>query len=145
LPWVNQRLSPFNDCGNPRGVFFRVILPCWHTGTFVDSKTIYFVYAHNVINGYSRVFKEPNYFRCWAPSAKAFDDRGSSIILHTWFQHLGYFENMTTRSIRLSRTPTTSGHNIAKNLNLNLFGFWWRILYIIVQHLYIQTAVSLHI
>jgi len=31
----NQRLTPFNDCGDPRGVFFRVILPHWYTGTFV--------------------------------------------------------------------------------------------------------------
>jgi len=43
----------------------------------------------------SGILKEPNYFRCWALSAKAFDDRGSSIILRAWFQHRSHFENMT--------------------------------------------------
>jgi len=31
----HPRLSPFNDCGNPHGAFFRVTLPRWYTGTFV--------------------------------------------------------------------------------------------------------------
>jgi len=35
-----------------------------------------------------------NYFCYWALSAKTFDDR-SSIILCTWIQHRGHFENMT--------------------------------------------------
>ena len=53
------------------------------------------IFCHNVINGWSRVFKEPNYFRCWVPSAKAFRNRGYSIYYtpHTWFQY--HFENMT--------------------------------------------------
>jgi len=80
-----------------------------------------------LISGIQRIIS--NYLGCWAPSAKAFDDRGSSIILRTWFQHRSHFENMTTRSIRLSQTPTISGEDTIKNVNLNLFRFWWHTLY----------------
>jgi len=34
-------------------------------------------------------------FRCWAPSAKAFDDAAFLSTLRTWFQYRGHIENMT--------------------------------------------------
>jgi len=46
-------LSPFNDW-DPRG-HFRVTLPHWHIGIFVGTAK---VFCHNVINGWSGIFKE---------------------------------------------------------------------------------------
>jgi len=62
-------------------------------GILESSLDCFAIFCHNVINNWSRVSKEPNYFRCWAPSAKAFDDRGFSIILRIWFQHRSHLEN----------------------------------------------------
>jgi len=82
LCYPNQRLSLFNNCG----AFFRVTLFRWHTRWTVLKR----IFCHNVINDW--VSQDPNYFCCWAPSAKAFDDRGTSIlgsniaaILRIWY------------------------------------------------------------
>ena len=85
---------------------FAVLLSDLSSMAFLCSKTVYF--CHNVINDWSRIFKEPNYFRCWAPSAKVFHERGSPIILRTWFQHHAILRIWRfIRNIRLSWTPTT--------------------------------------
>ena len=63
--------------------FFRATLPSWNFHS-----TVLKPYILPQCHKWSRISKESNYFRCWAPSAKTFDDRGSSIICI-------YFENMT--------------------------------------------------
>jgi len=112
-PGSSEILSPFNDCGDPRDAFFLEWL--FLAGTFwnlrrtvLKSYILPLIYLYFVISDWSSVSKESNYFRCWAPSVKAFDNRGSSIILSfniaavlTIWQYTVY--------IRLSRTSTTSG------------------------------------
>ena len=64
------KISPFNDCESPRDAFFRVTLPRWHTGTFVELKLYILPQRHKqLISG----IQKTELFPCWAPSAKAFD------------------------------------------------------------------------
>jgi len=35
-------LEPFNEFSGPRGAFYRVTLPRWHTGSLNYSKAVYF-------------------------------------------------------------------------------------------------------
>jgi len=95
LPWLiqNQRLSSFNNCGGPRDAFFRVTLPRWHTRTFELWIVLSYIFCHNVnklISGIQRI----EIFPLLSAQREGLR-RDSSIILRTWFQHRGHFENMT--------------------------------------------------
>jgi len=82
----------------------------------------------------SRVPEEPNNYSLQTPSAKAFDYCRSSVSLHTQSYLFGYFEvihayykHVTCPNINNDLPPKS---NEAGNFNLNLFGFWWQVLYI---------------
>jgi len=134
--WVFQRLR--ESLHSFEWLFFVGILE----PSLDCSKVVYFatkshIFCH-IINGWSRVSKEPNYFHYWALSAKVFDDRGSSIIVGFALDfNIGAILRiwLFTRSIRLFRTPTTSGgDNITENLKWNLFGFEWRLYILNIQY-----------
>jgi len=90
LDLSNLTLEPFKRLWGSS----RCVPSSEHTGVFIGLLRSSIFY-HNVINGWFWVSKEPNYLRCWAPSAKAFNDRGSSIIFCTLFWCHSYFEVIT--------------------------------------------------
>ena len=129
----HQRLSSFNDCGDPRGAFFRVTLPRWKFLLELSldcSKTIYFA---NVINGWSGIQRTELFPLL---SAQCEGLRWSRLFDYTWFQHRGCFDNMTIYCLHQAFSNVNNlwrRHNIAENLNWNLSGFCWRTLYIEIK------------
>jgi hypothetical protein len=130
-----KEMYPFDDCVDPRGAFFRVTLPRWHTGTFVG--LFWSRISCHVINGWSRVFKiriisvaeRPARRPLMIAALRIYSALGSNIatVLRIW---------LFTRSIFRTLTTTWRRYNIAENLNWNLSGFWLRTLYIVIllQH-----------
>jgi len=92
LPWViENQLEPFQWL---RGSSRCVLLSDSSSLAYWNLHWTYkgHIFCHNVINDWSRISKKPNYFRCLSVQREDLDDRSSSIILRSWFQHREHFK-----------------------------------------------------
>ena len=76
-----------------KNALLRVEFPRRCCRTFVGLLRL-MILCEDIIHSRSRIPEKPNDFCRRAPGANTFDNRGSSVVLRTWFQHCDCFEVM---------------------------------------------------